>query len=444
MVEYAWLLVTTVMILSFIFQRYYLSPTAIFIGYSTVVIPIAYLVSKALDIPSVFFVSHESMPADGVLAACLATVLGVGGFFLGRYLIPTPTLSWPKLNIITRRIKWLVFASFGVAIISAGLLVRELGGIDRIFTEMGSIRSGELKGLGVQVYAVTMLLPSVMQLWLISSIRNGSKHVYVILVGCLATSMMGGLLGFRGPVLALLIQVTGIWFLLTGRPTRKILLLILFLAVPLSTLFSFIRVLTDEAAMKYLQRVDSTAIYAYVFDAALTRVRGVESFILMKNYIDTCNYNFFVSNFLETFLSVVPSFVVNKDISVTELIATTVYSTSLFDAGIIKDVYGGVAYTYIAEGYWNLGFLGVVLFTTILGILFKIVEDMRYNVLPSNVQIIFYKAIAGFALLVVEAPQLGINAIVVNVFANFILLALLSVPILPIAREKVWGNKSHK
>jgi hypothetical protein len=211
------------------------------------------------------------------------------------------------------------------------------------------------------------------------------------------------------------------------------------LFLPVVTLAGVARFLTNEAVINALSDANPELIVAYLADTTLTRVRGLEVFSILMPYVDARQFGFFWGNLSETTLSIVPSLLIEKPISLSEQIATLVYGEYLFGAGIVKDVYGGVSYTFISEGYWNAGFIGVLIYGFAFGLLFRRVERAERTTSPSNLQIVLYKAVAGFVPLLVEAPQLGVNAIVVNVLVNIILLIILSVPINRFDGSKKYG-----
>jgi hypothetical protein len=315
-----------------------------------------------------------------------------------------------------------------VAAVSMLDLVSTLGGLGRIVSELEAVRGGELIGKGPQVYAVTMLLPTILQWYLVHTIRQGWRGRYFVLALCLASSLLGGLLGFRSPVIALLIQTLVIWYLLTKRPSRRTLLLGLATFLPIVTLAGVARLLVNEASLDVMLTADPQAVFAYLSDTTLTRVRGIEAFSLLKEYVDVNGYGLFLDNIVETAVAVLPSGIFPKPTSLTESIATSVFGASLFEAGIIRDIYGGVSYTFISEGYWNAGYLGVLIYGVLFGLVFKSIEKVELQPTPTNWEIAVYKAVAGFAPILVEAPQLGINAVVVNLFINAALLVALSIP----------------
>ena len=311
-------------------------------------------------------------------------------------------------------------------------LVGDLGGLSRMLSELGAVRSGELVGRGPQVYAVTMLLPTLFQWWLVYELRSGHRNRrYLALTLCLISSLLGGLLGFRGPIAALLIQTATIWYLFTGRPTKRSMVVAMAVVIPVATLSSILRLTFNEVAFEKLGDADPRLVIGYLSDTALTRVRGVEAFTVLHTKMESLPYGMFLANVRESVLALVPSAIVDKPISVTEDIATQVFSDYLFDAGIIKDIYGGVSYTYISEGYWNLGYLGVLMQGFVFGWLFNCCSRLELSRRPTDLEVLFYKACAGFALLLVEAPQLGVNAIILNVFVNLLIVTALSMRLLP-------------
>lgn len=410
-------------------QRYLLSPTSVFLAYSALALPLSYLLAGILNVPSVFYASVTQIPSGSAYAALFATILALAGFYFGRYRFPAIRIHGATRRISRMRLSVLLVCCSVLALACAMQLAYDLGGIARILSELGAVRSGELTGRGAQVYAVTMLLPTVMQWWLICALRDNNPNKRFVFALCLASCFLGGVFGFRGPVVALLLQVMAIWYLFTKRPSRRVLISVLLGLIPLTMVSGILRLTNNEVAFETISSADTSVILAYLSDTALTRVRGVEAFSILQQYVDSHGFSFFIGNIRETLLSLLPSFLINKPISVTETIATQVFSNYLFNAGIIRDIYGGVSYTYISEGYWNFGYFGVLLYGIAIGAVFKTCESIQRKANPNNVEIALYKAVAGFTLLLVEATQLGINAIVLNLFVNLLIIFILSLRI---------------
>jgi hypothetical protein len=424
----------------FFSQSFPFSPTSIFAAYTALSIPGSYILSKALGIKSVFYDSPALINNELVMLGVFATTVGVIGLISGRAAERIiPRIKLRSRNLISSRFFVVLPASIVFALLCMADLTSALGGLDRITSELGAVRSGELTGKGVQVYAVTMLFPTILQWYLVQCLRINSSRRHLALILCVFGSFLGAAFGFRAPAVALLIQTVVIWYLLTKRPSRRVMIIWVALFLPVVTLAGVARFLTNEAVINALSDANPELIVAYLADTTLTRVRGLEVFSILMPYVDARQFGFFWGNLSETTLSIVPSLLIEKPISLSEQIATQVYGEYLFGAGIVKDVYGGVSYTFISEGYWNAGFIGVLIYGFAFGLLFRRVERAERTTSPSNLQIVLYKAVAGFVPLLVEAPQLGVNAIVVNVLVNIILLIILSVPINRFDGSKKYG-----
>jgi hypothetical protein len=113
-----------------------------------------------------------------------------------------------------------------------------------------------------------------------------------------------------------------------------------------------------------------------------------------------------------------------KPISLSEVIANNVYSSYLNLIGIFKeDDYGGVSYTAIGEGLYNAGMFGVALYGIVLGFLFSI-SDKLINT-NSWVLFIIGKGIFVNVIGLIEATQLGINSIIMNVITSIIIFYII-------------------
>lgn len=402
-------------------QIYFLSPTNIFLLYSSICYPISYLVCVIGDFKSIFFQSAREINEVQLLIAALLYVISVLVFCCARFAnFKISSLTHGSKNIVISKLRISILLCISVvifAVASQKILVL-LGGFESVISNIGAIRAGGLDGLGLYSYAVTMLVPTCAQLYLICKLQNNEKCRGTILL-CTILSLSGGLFGFRGPVIALLIQLCVIVFYYTGKPTRSQLTFSLFVITPILTLAALIRYFSfDELSII----VSSKDLLELISNVTITRVRAFETFVILHEGLTFDNYGFYLSSIFETFRSIIPSQLIEKGPSVAQIIATENYSSFLYDAGIDMEIYGGVAYGYLAESFWNFGYIGVILFSGLLGFVLKYVEHNYNSNEKSIVFVIVNKTIAGFMILLIEAPQLGLNAIALGLFVNAVLV----------------------
>ena len=443
---YCWAGLTLVTLYLFARQRFWLSPTALFYGYFALVYPISYLISYWLQLPSLLFSSPRQISSDKLDHAFFLACLSLGSFCLFRFLVPAlqlaffapiPQLKWNEVKIIDSRLRIAVILSLLAASLAAGYFIRTFGGIRSIISNLGSIRGGELQGMGLPVYALTYLVPTIMQFWLISSLKNRSKHRRLVLAATIASALFGGLLGFRGPVAILLIQTGCIGYLMCGRPNRKNVFYAALAAAVFATALGVVREASSVVGgdLDLIANVDLASIGPLIVGSLVTRTRGVEALVIMTDFVDRgggSDYHYFVENVMETILAPVPSFAVGsisslaavKNYPLCQKIATIVYGGSLSDAGNIQDIYGGVSYGLVAEAYWNLGWLGVVIVSGLLGYVLRMIEGERVERGPLYITV--YKTFAGSMFMVIEGTQVGLNAICLNLFVTLLILAALS------------------
>jgi len=317
-----------------------------------------------------------------------------------------------------------------MAIAGGYFVVQQLGGVAAMFENMGYVRSEGLRGLGVGTYAATALIPTVMQFWLMFALKNKTKRCRIVLYITILTSGLGFLFGFRGPAVSLLIEVACIYYFITGRPSKKqMIVTILMIGIGIALLGAARSIFADAPDAANLARTNSSVILTLAADASVARTRGVEMLVIMTDYMEHHDYHFFLDNISETMHSVIPSIVWPKGISLSEKVGTAVYGNYLLDEGIVHDFYGGVSYTLIGEGYWNFGIIGVILVCSAMGYLLKIIER---GLLPGSVsytQLIMVKALACCMVGFIEVPQLGINQISINLLMNYGILIFLSMGI---------------
>lgn len=443
---YCWGALALTMLWLFARQRFWLSPTALFFGYFALVYPISYLISYWLQLPSLLVGSPRQIPADKLDHAFFLACLSLGSFCLFRFSVPTlqlaffapiPRLKWNEIKMIESRLRIAIILSLLVASLAAGYFIQTFGGIRSIVSNLGTIRGGELQGMGLPVYALTYLVPTVMQFWLISSLKHRSKHRRLVLTATIACALFGGLLGFRGPVAILLIETGCVVYLVSGRTNRKQVFYAGLAAAVVATALGVVREASSVIGgdLDLIANVDLVSLGPLVVGSLVTRTRGVEALVIMTDFVDRggeSDYHYFVENVMETMLAPVPSFVVGtisslaavKSYPLCQRIATIVYGGFLSDAGNIENIYGGVSYGLVAEAYWNLGWPGVVIASGLLGYVLRMVEGARAQ--RGLLYITVYKTFAGSMFMVIEAPQIGLNAICLNLFVALLILSALS------------------
>jgi hypothetical protein len=442
---YCWAALAIAMLWLFARQKFWLSPTAIFLGYSALMYPISYLVSSWLQVPSLFFASPRQIAPQKADYAFFLICLHVACFCLARFLIPVPRpgffapwprLRWPEISIVGARLGLALVAALLAAAFAAIFFLRRFDGIQGMIANLGDIRGGALSGMGVEVYALTYLVPKVMQFWLIYALKTQAKHTRFILLATVVSSLFGGLLGFRSPVAIFLVETGCIWFLLTGKLSRKQLSGLALLALTLAILTGVTRevssVLGGDAEL--IASVPLSTLGPMIADSIVTRERGIEVLVLMTDFVDRegeSHYHYFAENVVDTLLSIVPSFVVAgipalaalKSYPLCTRITTIVYGGSLLEAGNVQEAYGGVGFGLVSAGYWCLGWFGVALTSSALGYLLRILEGTRASI--GLLYLMLYKSVAGSMFVLIEA-QGGINQICINLFVALLILGALS------------------
>jgi hypothetical protein len=410
-------------------RPFLLSPTAIFFGYFALVFPISYLASYLFDLPSPLFSSPRAIAQGKIVFAFCQILLGLLAFCLGRFLIPAVKVHWPQIELIESRFAPLIGISLLMAFAGGFLVIRQVGGFSALIENSGAIRSGGLRGLGAASLAVTGLLPTVAQFALMRAFRQKATHIWIVLLVCVASCALGGLFGFRGVILGMLLQVAAICHVMTGRTYRRQVVAVIGALALLVTALGYMRIMVTGQGeeVETLISGNPSEAFAVISNNSLTRTRGVENVITMSDYMEQSHFHYFLDNIQETATAAIPSFILPKDISLSEKIGTAVYSPYLMNVGIIEDVYGGVSYTLIAEGYWNLGLAGIVLVCLFWGYLLNVVEATASGDASGYLRTIVYKTIVGAMVLFVEVPQLGINSILITLVMNLGVLAFLSV-----------------
>lgn len=405
-----------------------LSPTGIFFAYYALVFPIPLLVSYYLWIPTAIFDSPRNISQDKLFFAFCQVVVGLASFGVARYTLPIITISWSKRSINRSRLVPLTVVSSIMAAGGGLWVMQRIGGISALTNNLGAVRNGLLRGLGVGTFALTVLPPTVAQFWLMHAYRTKSKYLALILSLCILSTLLGGIFGFRGTIVTLLIQVACVCYLMTGKTYKAQMAILLPILCVGLTILGYLRIVLLEKGntTEALLQGDSAVLLSTVSDTALTRTRGVELLIVMNDYMAHAGYHLFLDNASETVHTFIPSVIIPKSVSLAEKIAIAVYSPFMMAAGNYSDNYGGVSYTLIAEGEWNLGMAGIVLVCAMAGYALRTIERRDPSVPVSYMQVIWFKTMAGSMVAFIEAPQLGVNGAIITLILNVGILVFLS------------------
>lgn len=427
-----WLVLLIVCLGLFWKQDYLLSPTSIFFLYFAAVFPLSQLVAYSLDLPSYYFASPRIIPSGKVAYAFFLVCLGLVSFCIARFSLPPIDISWPRIEIVESRLFPFLTVCIAAALLGGVWVLHRAGGVAALYDYLDYFRSEGLRGLGAGIYAATTLVPTGMQFWLMHALKTKKrKYCRRVLIATLASCLLGGIFGFRGPIFVLLVQVVTIVYLMRRRPTRKQTVFAIALMSVMLTVLGVARIALEfgsEAVAAVIQEAPKAAL-ADAADSSVTRICGVQMLVIMTDYMRHEDYHFFIQNLAETAHVLVPSFLVPKPFSLSENIATAVYSRYLEANGLIREEYGGVSYTLIGEGYWNLGIAGIIIVCGGMGYLLRTLEWRSLSGFPSLLQIVMIKALAGSMVSYVEVPQLGINSICVDLITNVGILVFLSLPI---------------
>ena len=431
LVNIIWLILLVICLTLFWRQKFLLSPTALFFLYFSLVFPISHLTAYYLDIPSFFFDSPSTIPIEKIWHVLGLVWFGFTSFCIGRFVLPRVKVSWWDVEIIQWRLAPLLILSVIIAIAGAAIVVHQVGGLSFMLENMEYLRSEGLRGLGAGTYAATTLVPTTMQFWLMFALKNKSRrYSLVILIINIAACLLGGLFGFRGPVFVMLIQVACVVYLRTGKPTKRQSALAILLIAILISVSGLLRIALTAGDLAFLAMKSAPSLVLQeTANSTVTRTRGVEMLVIMSDYMEHGEYHYFVQNVAESAHAIIPSFIFPKSLSLSEVIGTEVYGKYLFSQGIIHDYYGGVSYTLIGEGYWNLGIMGVAIVCCVIGYALQIVDACYRPANISYLQIVFFKTFASYVVAYIEVPQLAINSISISLFTNLVLLTVLSLPV---------------
>ncbi len=157
-----------------------------------------------------------------------------------------------------------------------------------------------------------------------------------------------------------------------------------------------------------------------ILQSSVVRVSGLELISIIDDYTYVNGFNFFYNNLVDTFNIIIPRFFYeSKPLSLSEVISTKIFSGYLNQLGIFKEDYGGVAYTVIGEAIWNLGLFGIVIYAFTFGLIFA--KSSYYLNSSSWIKFLLGKSIFVNVLLLIESPQLGINAVILNFLISFLI-----------------------
>lgn len=162
-----------------------------------------------------------------------------------------------------------------------------------------------------------------------------------------------------------------------------------------------------------------------ILQSSILRVSGPELLLIMIEKVNMTGYSFFKHNLIESFTILVPQAIwESKPTSLSEIISTEIYGNYLYRLGIIRQLYGGVAYGILSEAFYNLGTLGIIIYSYFTAFILNISDKWIRS--KRLFKFLFSKAVIMNVLFLVESPQLGINAIIMNIFVSLAIVILIS------------------
>ena len=313
-----------------------------------------------------------------------------------------------KLREITNVNKLSVYTFSLIGFCSLLILIQTMGGVSNILSNVEFMRSGQGQRIGFLMYPATMFIPLSMIFYLALSKKSCSLTYMIVFFISLIPIFM---LGFRGPILILLIQFVTLYHLKIKQLDFSKTFLLLVFAICFFTLYAFFR--------EGLSIDEFLLIFEIFLNSVLLRVRGIE--YLSQIILYGSEYNYFIPNIVETATIVIPSAVFpEKPISTTEMITTLYFKNELYDLGIIRDVYGGVSSGFLSHGYWSAGLLGVLSISIFSGFILGLISKLHHN----NVGILLIATFISYVHLYIESFQLAINSLVMNFLAMLIFIII--------------------
>ena len=263
----------------------------------------------------------------------------------------------------------------------------------------------------LNIYILSVITPMLLGLFLLVSKKNYKIIFSLLLINAFFTLLTGYRSGFVGILLYIILLNTYINFLKFNLKNT------LFIGSIIITLviFGASRNVGTQNEITYLD----------ILQASVLRVSSPELFLIMKNHVDRNDYSFFQTNLKESLTINIPkSLYTNKPLSTSEIISTEVYGNYLYRLGIIRKVYGGVAFGILSEGYYNLGIIGVIIYGFLTGLILFLFDSI--NIMKSRLNFLIVKALFINILFLVESPQLAINAFIQNLTLSSLIFILIS------------------
>ena len=397
----------------------------IFIKYSSIVIFFGYsggfVLSKLLDNPSIFISSFSQVSDDLVLMCILWHLIIVCVFIIAKIHLPTVCVARSDVRNLSGAALLLCTLVLLISPLIIILATRAMGLTSfSSFAELNAIRS-DTAGLGIYIYPVTMVLPFMAQIGFIILKINDSLFAKHALILCLVTAMFGLLIGFRGPLIALLGQIIFLCVQLQFKMKTKTIISLGLLAIMLLSVGGAARYVAISSFVG--AEFDFVYLVSSIFDSGITRFRGVEALnLILISQLDLPVGLF--SQAREALLSFIPTQLIQKDISLSEKIATLYFKEPLQLSGVFKEIYSGVSYGLIGEGYVVNGSAGILKNSLILLLLYLIVVKIKCLKGINIRLLLIQKNIFGFLFLFIEAPQLGLNAMVSAIVVNMIIFEI--------------------
>ena len=366
------------------------------------------------------------------LQAIATSVIGLVFFYmvyynkLGKFIARTlPSFSeWSQERTILLAPLMII-----LGFLSAYIIIRQQGGLQGFFQNLGYWRAVGSVGKGYLTYPARDMLSTIALLFFLSFVNRPENVGKVwtglfVFVMCLIPSV---LLGFRNSVVPPILQIIALWnYIYKPISWKKMFFFGLNLFIFLSLYGIFRHNIEMGRRGLEIFSIQDFGIFALI-EPLLTRTPGTEMVVMVMDKMNaTHEYQYFGSSIFESMTILFPrGFWPEKPTAMIVFGREIMGDYLIWRDSAIREATGGLSPTLIGYLYWQMGFIGVFLGTFVLGLLAKTAyEYMSVNLKDKGSIFLYTIIMSGFPVFA-ESPQDAMNSLVIRLTTSIGLLWLL-------------------
>jgi oligosaccharide repeat unit polymerase len=392
------------------------NPKTLFQIYFILLLPLNLFLGVSYNLDNFLVLSPDTPEEDVILlgftflVAHLVVVITYYNF--GKSCLPFPRILSKKW--IYGRVKLLSVIYYIIGYISFFIFLRNNGGYRNFTENVEYFRAHGISSQGLIVFLSTSLPVIAGMALAISFSRKGKLTLLKIAILVVASVFPASQMGFRTTLLSPFFQM---FFIYNFRVRKIYLSYFIFIVLFLSIIFT---VYGTYRETRYLMvdGFDFDTFYKSILSspellfATFLRAKGAD-IVAEVIRTDFTNGNFFILSIIEVLTIFMPrSLWEGKPIS------------GAIEFSKLLDKSGGVPPTVVGEGYWNAGYIGIIVIMLVMGIILRLYQNRLEKSWDNDSFILVSSMAFPYLFLMAEAPQIYLNAIVtVMVFLIPLLLS---------------------